>query len=190
LNERGFEIARLVDLERGDGWSPIRRCLGIKSFGINAWIGRDAPAGTIVFVRDPDLIRAAVAHEPATSVLSVGAEPGAVYVSRAWELTRDVFALLDAGEADAAKQVLIDALDQYGDRGVLLYRLACAEAQLGEHDAALDHLRVAMIEKPSLAQSAQQDADLKPLRKDTRFLELLGSFESAWRGVPLALGSN
>ena len=37
----------------------------------------DGPAGTIVFVRDPTLRRGAVAREPATTVLTVGAKPGA-----------------------------------------------------------------------------------------------------------------
>ncbi len=36
-----FKVARIVDLERPGGWSPIRRHLGIRSFGVNAWTGRD-----------------------------------------------------------------------------------------------------------------------------------------------------
>ena len=45
----------------------------------------DAPAGTFVFVRDPAIRRAAVAHEAGTTVLAVGGEPGAAYSLSPWE---------------------------------------------------------------------------------------------------------
>jgi hypothetical protein len=38
----GYEVARLASLEREDGWSPIRRSLDVRSFGINAWTGHEA----------------------------------------------------------------------------------------------------------------------------------------------------
>jgi mannose-6-phosphate isomerase-like protein (cupin superfamily) len=44
----------------------------------------DAPAGTLVFVRDPALLRSARATEDGTSILAVGGRPGAAYSSR-WE---------------------------------------------------------------------------------------------------------
>jgi tetratricopeptide (TPR) repeat protein len=114
-----------------------------------------------------------VAAEPGTTVVSLGAVPGQAYAPRSWETNRDVFALLDAGDAAAAKRVLTEALDRYSDPGALLYNLACAETQLGETDAALDHLRAALREDRSLAESARHDADLEPLRSDSRFLELI-----------------
>ncbi|MBA2356945.1 MAG: cupin domain-containing protein, partial [Actinobacteria bacterium] len=43
-----------------------------------------------------------------------------------------------------AKRVLTEALDRYDDRSTLFYNLACAEAGLGETDAALEHLRAAV----------------------------------------------
>jgi tetratricopeptide (TPR) repeat protein len=132
-----------------------------------------APVGTLVFVRDPAVARGAVAAEPGTTVVSLGAVPGQAYAPRSWETNRDVFALLDAGDAAAAKRVLTEALDRYSDPGALLYNLACAETQLGETDAALDHLRAALREDRSLAESARHDADLEPLRSDSRFLELI-----------------
>jgi tetratricopeptide (TPR) repeat protein len=133
----------------------------------------DAPAGTIVFVREPAATRSAVAREPDTTILSVGGRPGEAYRPRAWETNAEVFALLDSGKHAEAKQVLIDALDRYEDRGSLYYNLACAEAQLGETDAALEHLRAALRERPSLAEDARQDADLEPLRGDPRFAEIV-----------------
>src|SRR6266542_5032601 len=201
-----YETARIADLERADGWSPIRRHLGVQAFGINAWTaheagaaiipehdeqpsgheelylvvaGRasfsvggehvDAPAGTIVFVRNPETTRGAVALDPDTTVLAVGGRPGEAYRPRAWETNVDVLAMFDSGRHEEATQLLMEALDRYEDRGTLLYNLACAEAQLGETDAALDHLGAALHERPSLAESARDDDDLEPIRDDPRF---------------------
>jgi hypothetical protein len=49
----------------------------------------DAPAGTLLFVRDPAAERSAVAAEPDTAVLAVGGPPGAPYRVAAWE-QRDI----------------------------------------------------------------------------------------------------
>jgi len=49
----------------------------------------DAPAGTLLFVRDPAAVRSAVAAAPDTAVLSVGAAPGAPYRVAPWE-QRDI----------------------------------------------------------------------------------------------------
>ena len=48
----------------------------------------DAPAGTLVAVTDPSVVRGAVAREPGTSVLVVGAPRGEPYVLRNWERSR------------------------------------------------------------------------------------------------------
>lgn len=45
----------------------------------------DAPAGTLVFVRDPAARRGAVALEAGTTVVAVGGEPGAPYRVAPWE---------------------------------------------------------------------------------------------------------
>jgi len=45
----------------------------------------DAPAGTFVYVPDPDTRRGAVAREPGTVLLAVGAEPGAVFRPSSWD---------------------------------------------------------------------------------------------------------
>src|SRR5262245_3510735 len=130
-----YETARIAELKRDDGWSPIRKQFGVQAFGVNAWTvkeagdrlisehdevpsgheelylvtaGRatftvdgdeiDAPTGTLVFVRDPAVKRAAVAAEPGTTVLIVGARPGAAYRPRAWETNIEVFPMFDRGE--------------------------------------------------------------------------------------------
>ncbi len=48
----------------------------------------DAPAGTLVAVTDPTIVRGAVAAEPGTTVLVVGAPRGEPYTLRNWEKTR------------------------------------------------------------------------------------------------------
>ena len=48
----------------------------------------DAPAGTFVFVGDPAVVRGAVAKEPGTAVLAVGAPAGAPFALRDWERKR------------------------------------------------------------------------------------------------------
>jgi tetratricopeptide (TPR) repeat protein len=133
----------------------------------------DAPPGTIVFVRDPAATRGAVARDPGTTVVAVGGKRGEAYRPRAWETNVEVLALFDSGKYGEAKRVLTDALDRYDDRGSLFYNLACAEAQLGEADAALEHLGAAVSERPSLAADAREDSDLQPIRDDPRFAEIV-----------------
>jgi tetratricopeptide (TPR) repeat protein len=133
----------------------------------------DGPAGTIVFVRDPAAKRGAVAREPDTTVLSVGAKAGEAYTPQPWETNRDVFALLDTGKPAEAKRLLTDAIERYEDKSTLYYNLACAEALLGETDAAIEHLDAAIQGNRSLAAYAPEDKDLASLRDDPRFAELL-----------------
>lgn len=45
----------------------------------------DAPAGTLVFVRDPALKRSARATADGTEILAVGARPGAAFAVSRWE---------------------------------------------------------------------------------------------------------
>ena len=45
----------------------------------------DAPAGTFVFVRDPGVVRSAVARQEGTTILAVGAQPGRAFRVSRWE---------------------------------------------------------------------------------------------------------
>jgi hypothetical protein len=45
----------------------------------------DAPAGTLVFVRDPALIRSAKATADGTAILAIGGRPGAPFQVARWE---------------------------------------------------------------------------------------------------------
>lgn len=135
----------------------------------------DGPTGTIVFVRDPAAKRAAVARDAGTTILAAGGEPGAVYRPRAWETNAQVFPMFGEGKYTEVKAILEDALDRYDDRAALYYNLACAEARLGETDAALGHLATALEQRPSFGEQAREDEDLESLRDDPRFDELVGA---------------
>ena len=133
----------------------------------------DGPTGTIVFVRDPSAKRAAKAREPGTTILTVGAKAGETFTPQPWETNRDVFALLDGGKPAEAKALLTDAIERYQDTSTLYYNLACAEALLGERDAALEHLQTALEGDASLAVYLAEDKDFASLRDDPRFSQLL-----------------
>ena len=45
----------------------------------------DAPAGTLVFVRDPDLVRSARATANDTTILAIGGRPGVPFEISRWE---------------------------------------------------------------------------------------------------------
>jgi hypothetical protein len=45
----------------------------------------DAPAGTFVYVSDPEVVRGATALEPNTTLLAVGGEPGKAFEVSVWE---------------------------------------------------------------------------------------------------------
>jgi quercetin dioxygenase-like cupin family protein len=129
----------------------------------------DGPAGTIIFVRDPAVRRGAVAQEAGTVVLTVGAKAGAVYAPGAWEVNAEIFPLFEAGEFAEAKRRLEAELAKSPEAGDLLYNLACAESRLGETDAALEHLGLAVEREPRYAEYATDDEDFAPLRDDPRF---------------------
>jgi hypothetical protein len=206
MTEKAYATTQIGELQREDGWSPIRRHFGVRAFGVNAWTASepgatviaehdevpsgheelyvvvsghatftvggdelDAPVGTLVFVRDPATKRGAVAVEAGTTILTVGGQPGHAYRPRPWETNMDALPLFAERRYEEARSMLLEALDRYDDRGPLLYNLACAEAQLGETDAALEHLTVAVAQEARLAENARTDTDLDPIRADPRF---------------------
>jgi tetratricopeptide (TPR) repeat protein len=212
MTEKRYEAVTLKEIEDSNGWAPIRKHLGVESFGINAWtVGKagdqiipehdekpsgheelylvtaghavftvegdevDAPAGTVVYVADPDAKRGASAREAGTTVLAVGGRPGDAYQPRAWETNAEVPALLDSGQHERAKELLTNALGKYEDNSGVLYNLACAEALLGETDEALGHLKEALEGHPAYKESAREDPDFEPIRSDPRFAELVGA---------------
>jgi tetratricopeptide (TPR) repeat protein len=129
----------------------------------------DAPAGTLVYVGDPAVKRAAVAREPATTILTAGGKPGEPYVPLAWEENAEIIPLFGTGEYAEAKARLEQALERHPEAGGLLYNLACAESRLGETDAALAHLERAIEIWPGFREAAAGDPDFEAMRDEARF---------------------
>ncbi len=129
----------------------------------------DAPRGTLVFVRDPDLKRKAVARQARTTVLAIGAKAGEVFAPSLWEASGAAFPFFGTGEYEKAKEILAEAYNEKPVVAGVAYNLACAEARLGETDAAIEHLLEAIANDPDFAGYAQDDDDFASIRDDPRF---------------------
>lgn len=124
----------------------------------------DAPAGTVVFVRDPAVKRAALAAEPDTSVLAVGGPREGSYEPSPWE---DFFAAerhRATGDYETYAAELAAALERRPDHPATLYNVACAEALAGRPEIALEHLTRALELRPDLGDLARSDEDLASVR--------------------------
>jgi tetratricopeptide (TPR) repeat protein len=132
----------------------------------------DAPAGTIVFVRDPAVQRGARAKEGGATILTVGAKPGDAFRVSPWEVNAEIFPLFDRGDFAEAKRRLEPVVEANPQSAGSVYNLACAEAMLGETDAALEHLARAVELHPPFAEAARADDDLASLRDDPRFASI------------------
>ena len=134
----------------------------------------DAPAGTLVHLR-PGEHRWAVAEEPETFVLAVGATPGIAYERRGWDDVVVAFALGRSGRVAEGRALMRDLPEHEGYAWGLQYNLACFEAQFGDRDLAIEHLRQAFELSPDdAARWAAHDTDLDDLRDDPRWQEIVG----------------
>jgi tetratricopeptide (TPR) repeat protein len=124
----------------------------------------DAPAGTIVFVRDPALRRAAIAEEEGTLVLAVGGEPGRAYETSPWEHSFAAAPLLDEGRFEEGIATIEAGLRERPGHPSLLYNLACAEARAGQDETAIAHLREAIAAEAGYAGRARNDPDFESIR--------------------------
>ena len=132
----------------------------------------DAPSGTLVFAA-PGTKRTASAKEAGTTIIAVEGTPGKGYDARGWELWAPLAPLYDAGEyAEVADrlQAVVTAAPQYP---MLFFNLACCESLLGRTSDALDHLRHAIEMSEEFRESAKEDSDLDPIRKEPAFTELV-----------------
>jgi quercetin dioxygenase-like cupin family protein len=190
-------------------WRPVRRTLGVRAFGCNAYTagaagddvvephseepdvqqelyfvatGRatftidgqshDAPAGTYVFVPDPESHRHAVAVEAGTTVLSFGGPP--TFEPSAWEWS-SLAAPLITTDPRRAREILSEGLEAHPNSASLHYNLACVDAREARHEEALDSLRLAVKARPEVADWAREDSDFESLRSDPRFQQLTGA---------------
>jgi len=129
----------------------------------------DAPAGTVVFVRDPAVRRGAVAKEVDTTVLVVGGVPGHAFEPSPWEAWLAAKPLLDAGQPDRGAALFLQALERHPGNSNVLYNLACFESLAGRPDDALAHLTEAIALDPRMREWARTDEDFAAIRDDPRF---------------------
>jgi tetratricopeptide (TPR) repeat protein len=122
-----------------------------------------------VFIADPSSLRGAVAVEPDTVVLVVGARPGEAYAPSPWEASMQAALYARQGDEPRARAAVAESLADHPNHPQALYNVACAEAILGERDAALEHLRRAAELEPKCREWAAGDSDLDAIRDDPAF---------------------
>jgi tetratricopeptide (TPR) repeat protein len=138
----------------------------------------DAPAGTLVHCVSGTL-REAFAQEPGTTVLGIGAKPGDAFQPSGWEWTFAGMSLLTQGQEQAARKEFQAGIEAYPDAWQGYYNLACAEARLGNRDAALENLaRAAELNEEVVAKYAPDDADFDSVKDDPEFLALTGQADA------------
>jgi tetratricopeptide (TPR) repeat protein len=126
-------------------------------------------AGQLVFVRDPELKRGAVALTDDAAVLAVGGSPGQPHEVSAWEYNFAASPFLREGRYDEARQLLQEGLEAKPGSPPLLYNLACVEALAGERDRALELLNESVAAEERFREYAQTDEDFASIRDDPRF---------------------
>jgi tetratricopeptide (TPR) repeat protein len=124
----------------------------------------DAPAGTIVFLRDPGVRRYAQAAEPQTTVLAVGGKPGEAYTPSAWEWYFEAERFRDPLDPEAALRLMDEANERFPDHAGVVYSTACWLALAGRDDDALEALRRAVELDPRAREWAADDDDLASVR--------------------------
>jgi tetratricopeptide (TPR) repeat protein len=134
----------------------------------------DGPAGTIVFLGETGTKRAAVAKEPGTTILAIGAKAGEAYEVSSWEATAEMWPLYEAGKYEEAAGVLRAGLERDPEDTGIHYNLACMEALMGHTDQAFEHL-TQVAKDPRFKETAANDSDLDSLRDDPRFATLVGT---------------
>jgi tetratricopeptide (TPR) repeat protein len=129
----------------------------------------DAPTGTLIFVRDPNVRRGAVAKVAETTVLVVGGVPGQAFQPSPWEAWLAAKPLLDAGQPERGIEIFLETLGRYPGNPNVLYNLACFESLAGRREDALKHLTEAIDRDPRSKEWAQSDSDFDAIRDDPRF---------------------
>jgi Tetratricopeptide repeat len=129
----------------------------------------DAPEGTLVFVRDAAVRRAAKAKTDDTVVLVAGGVAGRAFEPSPWEAW--LAALPHHVRGDTARAVVImrEALEKHPDNPNVLYNLACVESLSGQTDEAIEHLGGAIATDPRARRWAHEDPDFDAIRADPRF---------------------
>ena len=134
----------------------------------------DAPAGTAVFVRDPEAKRSAVAKDAGTTIVCVGGRRREAWRPSPGEATGlEFFPLYNAKDYEGALAVGRELVSEYPESGLPLYNVACVEALSGDTDSAIAHLREAIDLAPRLVENAKTDEDFASITDDPRFQALV-----------------
>jgi hypothetical protein len=114
----------------------------------------DAPAGTFVFVGDPNVHRHGVAVEAGTEVLAFGGDP--VFRPSGSEWIWRVRALLE-GDVPGAQALVSEGLVEIPDSPGVMYAQALVCAAAGRVDEARVWLARAVAIEPRLEGEAKED---------------------------------
>lgn len=138
----------------------------------------EAPAGTLVFVSDPEARRTAIAREAGTTVLVVGAAPGKAFEVEPWEESwkegQEAMALYREQKYAEAADVLREAVQRHPDSGGLYYNLACFDSMAGAEAASVAASLSRSIElNAGFRDYARQDTDFDAVREEPEIKELL-----------------
>jgi tetratricopeptide (TPR) repeat protein len=131
----------------------------------------DAPAGTLVFVRNPAAKRSAIAKEEGTTVLAIGGTPGEPYRLSVGEAMNDMWEPYRAGDYETAFEKLQPVLQERPE-ALVYFNVACMEARLGRTDDAIGHLEQAVEDDDRIKENIRTDEDLDSIREDPRFAKL------------------
>jgi mannose-6-phosphate isomerase-like protein (cupin superfamily) len=134
----------------------------------------DAGPETVVYV-PPDTVREAVATEPETLVVAVGAKPGEAFETKSWEDFQIAFAEAYARGEEQARALLAAELASSPEAWQASYNAACFETLTGNTSAAFEHLERALALGPTrVRQLVAESDDFVPLHSDGRWSQLIG----------------
>jgi len=125
--------------------------------------------GQMVFLRDPELRRGAVALDDYTVVIALGGKPGSPHVVSPWEAMFAAVPAVERGDWDEAVEIHQEALAEFPKSAPLLYNLACIESLAGRSLDSLLHLERAVELDPKWARRAQTDPDFDAIRAEPAF---------------------
>jgi mannose-6-phosphate isomerase-like protein (cupin superfamily) len=128
----------------------------------------DAPAGTFIHA-EPGTKRGAVATEPNTTVLAIGAKPGVPHEISRWEEIFVAFGHYRNGDEAKAREHLTAYVAANDDQWQGHYNLACLHALTKNRDGVIEELRRAIELDPAAKEYAANDNDFDWLRDDPEF---------------------
>jgi hypothetical protein len=138
-----------------------------------------AGPGTLVFVRDPDTKRGAVALQDGTTVLVVGGRPGRTLEPAARKRSAEAAPRYESSNIEAVLASIREELQHKPDHALMLYEVACYEAVLGRREDALATLRRATERDARTAGWARHNDHFSSLHDDPEFLAITGQADAA-----------